>query len=105
MCRPDGRRCGTVDAPAIVVDCARAGAKKRGEKRTAPSVGTVAKGQQTATEESRSGGRLGSRGHDWRVSHDAHGNHFQVEVNLNSKQIKLDDLDIPEAKGTVVKKE
>jgi hypothetical protein len=42
---------------------------------------------------------------DWRVSHDAHSNHFQVEVNLNSKQIKIEDLYIPEAKGPALKKE
>jgi hypothetical protein len=42
---------------------------------------------------------------DWRVSHDAHGNRFQVEVNLNSKQIKIEDLYIPEAKGPALKKE
>ena len=42
---------------------------------------------------------------DWRVSHDAQGNRFQVEVNLNSKQVKLEDLYIPEAKGPVLKKE
>jgi hypothetical protein len=41
----------------------------------------------------------------WRVSHDAHGNRFQVEVNLNSKQIKIEDLYIPEAKGPALKKE
>ena len=33
------------------------------------------------------------------------GNRFQVEVNLNSKQVKLEDLYIPEAKGPVLKKE
>jgi hypothetical protein len=42
---------------------------------------------------------------DWRVSHDAHGNRFQVEVNLNSKQIKIEDLYIPEAKGPALKKD
>jgi hypothetical protein len=42
---------------------------------------------------------------DWRVSHDAHGNHFQVQVNLNSKQINLEDIYIPEAKGPAQKKE
>jgi len=42
---------------------------------------------------------------DWRVSHDAHSNRFQVEVNLNSKQIKIEDLYIPEAKGPALKKE
>jgi hypothetical protein len=44
-------------------------------------------------------------GCDWRVSHDAHGNRFQVEVNLNSKRIKIEDLYIPEAKGPALKKE
>jgi hypothetical protein len=42
---------------------------------------------------------------DWRVSHDAHGNRFHIEVNLNSKQIKLEDLYIPEAQGPTLKKE
>jgi hypothetical protein len=42
---------------------------------------------------------------DWRVSHDAHGNRFQIEVNLNSKKIKLEDLYVPEAKGPAMKKE
>ena len=42
---------------------------------------------------------------DWRVSHDATDNRFKVEVNLNSKQVKLEDLYIPEAKGPVLKKE
>jgi hypothetical protein len=40
---------------------------------------------------------------DWRVSHDALDNRFQVEVNLNSKQVKLEDLYIPEAKGPLKK--
>ena len=42
---------------------------------------------------------------NWRVSHDAQGNRFQVEVNLNSKRVKLEDLYIPEAKGPMLKKE
>jgi hypothetical protein len=42
---------------------------------------------------------------DWRVSHDAHGNRFQVEVNLKSKKIKIEDLYIPEAKGPALRKE
>jgi hypothetical protein len=41
----------------------------------------------------------------WRVSHDVHGNRFQVEVNLNSKQINIEDLYVPEAKGPALKKE
>ena len=41
---------------------------------------------------------------DWRVSHNAHGNRFQIEVNLNSKQIKLEDLYVPEAKGPALEK-
>jgi hypothetical protein len=41
---------------------------------------------------------------DWQVSHDALENRFNIEVNLNSKQIKLEDLSIPEAKGPLLKK-
>jgi hypothetical protein len=41
----------------------------------------------------------------WRVSHDAHGNRFQIEVNLNSKKISIEDLYIPEAKGPALNKE
>jgi hypothetical protein len=41
---------------------------------------------------------------DWRVSHDALDNRFQIEVNLNSKQIQLEDLYIPEANGPMLKK-
>ncbi len=42
---------------------------------------------------------------DWRVGHDAQDNCFQIEVNLNSKQIKLEDLYLPEAKGPMLKKD
>jgi hypothetical protein len=41
---------------------------------------------------------------DWRLSHDGLDNGFQIEVNLNSKQIKLEDLYVPEAKGPALKK-
>lgn len=37
--------------------------------------------------------------HDWRVVHDAHLNHLQVIVNLNSQRIDLVALAIPPAQG------
>jgi hypothetical protein len=42
---------------------------------------------------------------DWRVSHDGLANSFDIEVNLNSKQIKIEDLYIPEAKGPMLKQD
>lgn len=36
---------------------------------------------------------------DWRLVHDAHTNGFQIAVNLNSKQINIEELVIPSAKG------
>ena len=42
---------------------------------------------------------------DWRVSHDADSNRFQIEVNLNSKKIRIENLYIPEARGPALKKE
>jgi hypothetical protein len=41
---------------------------------------------------------------DWGVSHNALDNRFQIEVNLNSKQIQLEDLYIPETNGPMLKK-
>jgi hypothetical protein len=42
---------------------------------------------------------------DWSLSHDAQANRFKVEVNLKSKQLKLEDLYIPEANGPALKKD
>lgn len=39
---------------------------------------------------------------DWRVGHSAYENRFQVEVNLNSKKIKVDEVVIPPAKGPAI---
>ena len=36
---------------------------------------------------------------DWRVAHDAHSNRFQVEVNLASPRLELEQLVIPAVKG------
>ena len=36
---------------------------------------------------------------DWRVGHDAHSNQFQVEVNLTSPRLELEQLVIPAVKG------
>ena len=36
---------------------------------------------------------------DWRVGHDAHSNQFQIEVNLTSPRLELEQLVIPAAKG------
>lgn len=35
----------------------------------------------------------------WRVGHQAPENRFQIEVNLNSARINLEDLYVPEVKG------
>ena len=37
--------------------------------------------------------------YDWRLSHEAHGNRFHAQVNLNSKRLDLESLVIPELKG------
>jgi hypothetical protein len=42
---------------------------------------------------------------DWRVSHEAYPNRFHVEVNLNSKRVKIEDVYIPEIKGPMLKKD
>ncbi|MCC2669844.1 MAG: hypothetical protein K0Q72_2315, partial [Armatimonadetes bacterium] len=36
---------------------------------------------------------------DWRVGHDAHTNRFQIEVNLASPRLELEELVIPATKG------
>jgi hypothetical protein len=41
----------------------------------------------------------------WRVSHQAWDNRFHIEVNLDSKQMKVEDLYLPAARGPEVKKE
>ena len=41
---------------------------------------------------------------DWRVGHAFHQNRFQVEVNLDSKRVELENLYIPEFKGPVLGK-
>jgi hypothetical protein len=40
---------------------------------------------------------------DWRVSHSAYTGHFQVEVNLNSTRLSIQDLELPSIKGPEVK--
>jgi hypothetical protein len=43
-------------------------------------------------------------GCDWRVSHLAQTNDFQVEVNLNSGRVSIQELEIPTIKGPEVKR-
>jgi hypothetical protein len=42
---------------------------------------------------------------DWRVGHKAPENRFQVEVNLKSDQIKIEDVVLPEVARPAVHRE
>ena len=49
------------------------------------------------------GAMIHSRPTPWRVSHSAYTDHFQVEVNLNSARLRIQDLELPSIKGPEVK--
>lgn len=41
---------------------------------------------------------------DWRLVHDAHANRFDITVNLNSRQVNIEELVIPSAQGPDLKR-